>query len=268
MKYYKPSIIIIFSLFLSSSVNAQADQGFVADLVYQVQQLQEEVRQLRGQVEQQSHELDNLKSRQRDQYLDLDSRLGELQKSSAGIATPAAINPSEIVAVDTQVGAVVTTGSVINTPALDSAAVALPGNQTVAVEAPAIDDKTAYQQAFTHLKELRYTEAAESFYAFLETYPDSPLAGNAEYWLGESYYVTRNYDFALESFQRLLEKYPDSKKVPDAWLKTGYTYYEMGEYQKAADTLERVKQQYPDTTLAKLADSRLKTMRLENTTSQ
>ncbi|MCF6224776.1 MAG: tol-pal system protein YbgF [Xanthomonadales bacterium] len=263
MKYFQ-SMILVFSLLFSSASFAQADQSFVADLVYQVQQLQEEVRQLRGQVEQQSHELKNLKSRQRDQYLDLDTRLGELQKPDNQVAVPIPAIVAQPVdeAANTNGLATVTGG---NSPALDSAPsspVSIPSPE------PAVDDKTAYQMAFTHLKDLRYTEAAESFYNFLETYPQSPLAGNAEYWLGESYYVTQNYDYALESFQRLLEKYPESKKAPDAWLKIGYTYYEMDDRQKAADILQRVKQQYPGTTLEKLADSRLKTMQLESTTGQ
>jgi len=263
MKYHQ-SIIFISSLLFSSASFAQADQAFVTDLVYQVQQLQEEIRQLRGQVEQQSHELKNLKSRQRDQYLDLDTRLGELQK-----APIQAVDPSSVIAVKPVADPINTSGIADNAGTDISTAIPVAGPVAPnSVPEPAIDDKTAYQQAFTHLKELRYTEAAESFYGFLENYPTSPLAGNAEYWLGESYYVTRNYDYALESFQRLLEKYPESKKVPDAWLKIGYTYYEMENYQKAVEILEKVKQDYPGTTLEKLADSRLKTMQLENTSNR
>lgn len=254
MIYFR-SVLLLLALMVSSNASAQADQSFVADLVYQVQQLQEEVRQLRGQLDQQAHELKNLKARQRDQYLDLDSRLGELQTRpvtpavNTATSTPAVIDPVPTVPTDTQAPVAVADVTEVSTP--------------VVVSAPPVDDKTAYQAAFTNLRELRYTEAAEGFYAFLETYPDSPLAGNAQYWLGESYYVTRNYDFALESFQSLLETYPESKKVPDAWLKIGYTYYEMKDYTKALDILNRVKQDYPDTTLAKLADSRLQTMQME-----
>ncbi len=267
---YNQSILVVICLLFSSALSAQTDQSFVADLVYQVQQLQEEVRLLRGQVEQQAHNLDSLKSRQRDQYLDLDSRLGELQKRPvATIPTP--VKPAESVTAEPSATQSASNGSV-NEPVNDRPATNSTENQATTTEnstpSPIIDDKSAYQQAFTHLKELRYTEAAESFYAFLEKYPHSPLAGNAKYWLGESYYVTRNYDFALEAFQELLESYPDSKKAPDAWLKIGYTYYEMKDYPKAVDILERVIRQYPDTTLAKLADSRLKTMQLENTSSQ
>jgi len=252
MKYSRTSVLFFFLLVSTNSIS-QTDQSFVADLVYQVQQLQEEVRQLRGQLDQQGHELKSLKARQRDQYLDLDSRLGELQ--SKPIAPPVIAAPTTEPNKQ-QIVAAADPG--------ESAAVVTETSPPVVVQAaPAVDDKTAYQAAFTNLRELRYTEAAEGFYEFMENYPESPLASNAQYWLGESYYVTRNYDLALESFQSLLENYPQSKKVPDAWLKIGYTYYEMKEYPKAKEILQRVKQQYPQTTLAKLADSRLQTMQME-----
>ena len=58
--------------------------------------------------------------------------------------------------------------------------------------------QAAYDEAFQALKELRYADAAESFQSFMDQYPNSDLADNAQYWLGESYYVTRNYEIALE----------------------------------------------------------------------
>ena len=66
------------------------------------------------------------------------------------------------------------------------------------------DEKAAYDQAFQALKELRYADAAEDFRSFLDRYPNSEYADNAQYWLGESYYVTRNYEIALTAFQTLL----------------------------------------------------------------
>ena len=75
--------------------------------------------------------------------------------------------------------------------------------------------------------------------------------------------MTRNYDIALEAFQALLRDYPDSPKVPDGLLKIGYTHYEMKQWDQARAALVQVKEQYPDTTLARLADSRLRSMKLE-----
>jgi tol-pal system protein YbgF len=113
------------------------------------------------------------------------------------------------------------------------------------------------------MKELRYADAAEDFQSFLKQYPNSEYADNAVYWLGESYYVTRNYDIALTSFERLMKNYPDSPKVPDALLKIGYTHYELKQWDKARAALLQVQQDYPDTTLARLAESRLRSMKME-----
>jgi TolA-binding protein len=75
--------------------------------------------------------------------------------------------------------------------------------------------------------------------------------------------VTRNYDIALSSFERLMDDYPDSPKVPDALLKIGYTHYELKQWDKARAALLQVQQDYPDTTLARLAESRLRSMKME-----
>jgi tol-pal system protein YbgF len=110
---------------------------------------------------------------------------------------------------------------------------------------------------------LRYADAAQLFQEFLDRYPSSEYADNAQYWLGESYYVTGNFDIALAAFQGLLNDYPDSPKVPDALLKIGYTHYELKQWDRARAALSQVEQDYPDTTLARLAASRLKSMRME-----
>ena len=75
--------------------------------------------------------------------------------------------------------------------------------------------------------------------------------------------MTRNYDIALEAFQNLLSNYPDSPKVADALLKIGYTHYELKQWDQARAALTQVQEQYPDTTLARLAGSRLRSMKLE-----
>ena len=146
-----------------------------------------------------------------------------------------------------------------------SAVTGLPVPETEAREVASSPEaeKAAYDQAFQSLKQLKYAESADQFSGFLRDYPNSELASNAQYWLGESYYVTRNYDYALESFQKLLSKYPDSSKGPDSLLKIGYTHYELKQWNRARAALKQVESQYPDTTLARLAASRLRSMNLE-----
>ena len=79
-----------------------------------------------------------------------------------------------------------------------------------------------YAQAFDALKAGSYSIAITGFKDFLSTYPTSSLAENAQYWLGESYYVTHDYGSAAGAFRTVLKKYPDSRKAPDAMLKLGY----------------------------------------------
>ena len=113
------------------------------------------------------------------------------------------------------------------------------------------------------LKQGEYKKSIAAFEAFLSSYPQSKYADNAQYWLGESYYVTRNYDIALTAFQDLLDQYPNSPKAPDALLKIGYTHYELEQWDSARAALTQVQENYPDSTLSRLAENRLRSMRME-----
>jgi len=119
-------------------------------------------------------------------------------------------------------------------------------------------EQSVYSQAFSALKAGSYSIAITGFKDFLTSYPQSPLAENAQYWLGEAYYVTRSYDDAGTAFRTVLQKYPQSRKAPDATLKLGFTQYEQRRYADARKTLEEVTQKYPDSDAARLATDRLK----------
>ncbi len=125
------------------------------------------------------------------------------------------------------------------------------------------DERAAYDEALGALLDGRYAESARRFAAFLQQYPDGDYADNATYWLGESYYVTQNYQVALETFQDLLSRFPDSSKAPDALLKVGYSHYELKDWPQAESVLGQVVERYPDTTAARLAQGRLRALRLE-----
>ncbi len=276
---YTKMASLVLAILVFSPVNPALGQepapasSVTADLVIQVQELQDEVRQLRGQLEDSQRELENLKRRQRDQYLDLDQRLSDLRNAQpvGSLApVPGRADPSQSEA------SVVDSGTPPTSPPADVPEVRAPleeAAQPVGIGVPEVAsraapttaqaEKEAYDTAFQALKELRYADAAQLFQRFLEQYPQSDFADNAQYWLGESYYVTRNYQIALGAFHGLVENYPDSPKVADALLKIGYTHYELKEWDQARDALTRVEQEYPDTTLARLAASRLRSMRME-----
>ena len=267
-------VLAIFALasFVSSPVVAQdgvpANNQAMVDLVVQVQQLQDEVRMLRGMLEDQTLELENLGNRQRDQYLDLDGRITQLRSTSPGpiVTTGGATTSSSFGAAGDPAPAiredVPDVRPALTTPS-SVTAIDTPDTQAREVAASPEDEKAAYDQAFQSLKDLKYADAAEQFLTFVNAYPDSEYADNAQYWLGESYYVTRNYDIALEAFSTLLSDYPTSPKVADGLLKIGYTHYELKQWDQARAALTQVQEQYPDTTLARLAGSRLRSMKLE-----
>ncbi len=265
------SLMASLVLAISFSVPAIAqmdDQQAMMNLVIQVQQLQDEVRMLRGMLEDQGIELENLSKRQRDQYLDIDQRINAMRGSepapmlsdrpvttSAASSEPAVAQP--LIREDAP-----DVRPALNAPS-EVSAIATPETQAREIAASPEAEKAAYDRGFQSLKDLKYADAAEQFSAFVRQYPNSDYADNAQYWLGESYYVTRNYDIALEAFQKLLSNYPDSPKVPDGLLKIGYTHYELKQWDRARAALEQVQNQYPDTTLARLAGSRLRSMKLE-----
>lgn len=256
---------VVLATIVSAPLMAQGtDSTAMANLVIQVQELQDEVRMLRGRLEEQTAELENLKRRQRDQYLDLDRRISDLRNAApvtgAGSVAEAPVRQGPVVSPPEEgpeVRAPMETDSQI-TP-IDQPLVE---SQAATVTSGA-DEKAAYDLAFQALKELRYADAAEEFQSFLERYPDSEYADNAQYWLGESYYVTRNYEIALTAFRTLLDRFPDSPKSPDALLKIGYTHYELKQWDQARSALTQVEELYPDTTLSRLAENRLRSMRME-----
>ena len=183
--------------------------------------LQNEVRTLRGQLEEIQHSLDTIRTQQRDLYADLDKRVQALEQAKAA----APVMPTNV--------------------------------------APQLTDSDAYQTAFNLLKEGKYQDAEGAFSRFLASYPQSALLDNAQYWLGETHYVLKNFEQARNDFQTVLSAYPSSGKAPDATLKLGYTQYELKNYAEARRVLQQVANQYPDTNAAKLAQQRLAKMSAE-----
>lgn len=115
-----------------------------------------------------------------------------------------------------------------------------------------------YNQSFEKLKAGKYAEAITNFNAHLVAYPQGKYAGNAQYWLGETYYVTRDFDSAMSAFNQVLQKHPKSNKVAGATLKLGFIYHERSQTAKAVEMLEQVIANFPNSTEATLAQQRLK----------
>lgn len=114
-----------------------------------------------------------------------------------------------------------------------------------------------YQNAFNLLKQSLYDRSVTAFREFLARYPDSEYADNAQFWLGEAYFVNSLFEQALQEYNALLENYPGSPKLAQAKLKAGFCQHELGLIEPAKQQLEELIQQYPGTTAARLAQDRL-----------
>ncbi|MTW21467.1 tol-pal system protein YbgF [Allochromatium palmeri] len=233
-----------------------------SDLLLQMQRLQSEMQELRGMVEQQRFDIERLQRQQRDQFLDLDARLagtGRSNQPGEGEAAGSTVQPGLVDASGTGLDA--PPGA---TPAETPIAPPVPfspGSAGIpALPAPetfGASERDLYSQAFEHLKERRYQEAKTAFNDLLRRYPQGEYADNARYWLGETYYVLREYPAALAEYDRLVQLSPASPKVPGALLKIGFIQYEQNAIEPARATLERVIRDYPNSTEARLARDRL-----------
>jgi len=150
--------------------------------------------------------------------------------------------------------------------ALESGLRAASGNAQLGeggLPVPGGSDRDNYQAALELLKEQKYADAGAAFENFLESFPDSDLAHNAQYWLAETHYASKEFETAVAAFQLVVERYPDSSKVPDALLKMGFCNYELKQFEDARVSLVRVQSEYPETTAARLAGQRLERMQSE-----
>jgi tol-pal system protein YbgF len=236
-------------------------------------QLQAEVQSLRNLVEQLQNEISQLKQTQRQQYLDLDGRLARLDGAAPRGSAPLSDDAGPAPTNDPMPPARDDGGFVDAEPVDPDSDPTLPadtgGRYDDAFDdsAPAdpAGEEAAYQAALDALVErFEAADAARMFRAFIGDYPRSGLIPNAWYWLGESYYVTQNYELAQDAFVTLLRDHPASRKEADAMLKLGYSQIALGDAAAGERTLRDLATRYPGTEAAAKAESRLRTLTLEN----
>lgn len=223
----------------------KVDNNVIYELLEQLNQMRMEIGELREIAEQQDHQMKLLTKRQRSLYQDIDRRMLELEagsRSSSGVSVNYA---------DKQAG------SLTQQTEQNTVQTMLPGETDPALE------QAAYTRAFKLLKDGNYSQAITAFRTFLSNYGSGKYADNAQYWLGEANYATRDYKTALVEFQRIVTDFPDSPKRKDAELKIGFTYYELKDWEAAKRALESVIAQFPDTTNARTAQQRLERLARE-----
>ena len=195
------------------------------DLAGKTDNLQEQIQQLRGELEVQKHELKLLHDQLNNFYQDLDKRVGKNSNLSTLVTatpeTPAATTKADF---DTSIAKTAT-------------------------------EEQDYQEGLKLVKAKKYIQSINKMKAYLQQYPSGKYSANAHYWLGEIYYMQAQAQKAATEFQTVINIYPNSSKIPDAMLKMGIIYNERGEYNKAYKQFQQLKKQYPDSTAAQLADN-------------
>lgn len=244
------------------------DSKTLIEMNMRLSQLQQETQQMQGQLELLEHEFSDVKNRQKEIYLDLDRRIGQLQAAPAAPTAPGGISSPALPAAGlpgapTSVQKVPTPGA--SSPAVVLAPAVQPSSPSTDIQniQQQLGEQESYDQSFRLLKAKDFEQAIGSFQSFLAAYPQSALAPNAQYWLAECYYVLRQLDAALAEFQKVSGLYPGNSKVPDAQLKIGYIYYEYGQWDQVRSVLTELKSQYPTSTASRLADLRLGQMQQE-----
>lgn len=195
----------------------------IGSLFYQLQQLQQEVMQLNGRVEEQANEIRMLREQSLERYMELDRRLAEGGGAPATGAAPA--------------------GQVVTAPVVAATA---PSGASAGKGIEQPGEANSYRAAYALVQGRDFQGAVKAFTQFLDRYPTGKYAANAHYWLGELYLVVepRNLEASRQSFALLLSEYPDNPKAPDALYKLGKVQFEKGNREKAREYLDLVISQY------------------------
>jgi tol-pal system protein YbgF len=234
----------------------------VYELLGRLEQLQSEVQQLTGKVEEQAYLIAEMKKHQSTMYSDFDERMQSLEKKTEGVASSAAeTTEKQGPSVESSVAASSADKQVVEQK---KEVVQASGEASAPTHAPhplpVGDEKQQYQQAYDALRNGHTSQAIAEFNALLSQNPGGEYANNAQYWLGEAYRVNQDIDSARKAFNSVIENYPDSSKVPDALLKLGYIEVDQKNMVKAREYLTRVTLDFPSSTAAQLASKKLHTL--------
>lgn len=229
-----------------NQLNSQAYRGgagggapmgsdFAAGFEVRLSQIEQQIQALTGRVEQLQYQL-QLQQQQSEKVLgDLQLRVQDLE--SGGGAAPAASPASQ-----PSLGA----GATPNAPAggddsFRGGEQASGGGQLTSGGSP----EAAYDQAYARIRQNDFAGAEQAFGQFVATWPQHPLAGNAQFWLGQSRYLQKNYPQAAATFADAYQKFPKSQKAPESLKQLGFSLSAMGRSQDACVTFSQLNSQFP-----------------------
>lgn len=207
----------------------EANNQAIVGLHNQIEELKQEVTKLNGQIEVLANDIELSQNRQKDFYIDLDSRLRRIEQPGAASDTVSDANSSAVEG---------------ESPA---------SNTVVATD----NENSDYQEAFGMFKIGRFKGSISKFKSFIKNYPTSKLIPSSHYWIGNSYYAMRDFKRAIDVQKELVKNFPDSAKVPDAMLNIASSQKEINHKTAAKKTLNELIAKYPISDAAEKAKLRL-----------
>ena len=223
--------------------DAGAESARLGALFHQLQVLQQELRTLRGLVEEQAFQIERLARDQKEQYVDLDRRILALRGAPSPPVAGAAPGEQPSSGPDLLRPPTTTSGGAGQQPSASPTPLA------------AGSEQDAYNQAFNLMRTQQFDAAAAGFRQILRDYPNGRFAPNCYYWLGELHLSAGEYEQARQQFAQVVNLYGDHNKVPDALYKLGDLHLRLGDNERALAHLQRVQREYPDSSAASLAQS-------------
>jgi tol-pal system protein YbgF len=269
-------VVLAAGMIAAAVVQAQqpAQQNrSVIELMNQIETLNADINRLRGQIEVLNNSLDNAQRRQRDMYLDLDTRLRRIegggdaaQKSATELDARIKKLEQQLSDLDArpkrseQAAAAPAAPASTGTAAVPEPSPPVPpsvARPTAPTAADATSPRRAYDDALALYRAGDYQGAIGAFDAFVKRYPRDALAANAQYWVGDAWFNLRDFRSAASAQQMLIATWPDSPKVPDAMLNLSSAQIALGDNPAAKKTLEELASRFPQTDAADKARQRL-----------
>ena len=245
---------IILSLFISlTSVYADVSPETMVSVFERLDALETKARELNGENEVLRHQLKELKKRQKEGFLNMDERIDEMSNASDSPATNKEKKSAEVESKSEPSTpekkepekTINETKTVAKAEKSKKEISAKAPNKKKKIRKPNSYESETYKSAFSLMK-TSPTAATKAFQEYIRMQPESPLAANAQYWIGEIMYSHNNYKGAVQEFIKVLQKYKYSDKAPDAAIKLGYSFYALKNWAFAKRTFEDVIKYFPE----------------------
>lgn len=190
----------------------------------QIEQLKDEIAKLRGQIELLGNDIDQAQRRQKDFYIDLDTRLRKIESNATATTSTTAPESTTSAPVATDLA----------------------------------KESRDYDSAVSLLRSAKYADSASAFKAFIKNYPQSKSQASAHFWVASSYFQLRDMNTAQEYYTKVITNWPTDPLAPDALLGVANCQQAKNDTKGARTTLEGILAKYPTSEAAKTARARLK----------